>query len=90
MQGTARAMDCASVPGMGNTGDHLIAYFLSSCSALQNASHCYVADFCASSSLKMLARIFPRLDCDVFFMNIESRTKLIGKLLGILLLLKEH
>ena len=58
--------------------------------APQNASHGYVADFCASSSLKMLARIFPRLNCDVFFMNIESRTKLIGKLLGILLLLKEH
>ncbi len=40
--------------------------------------------------LKVLAGIFPRLNCDVFFMNIESRTKLIGKLLGILLLLKEH
>ena len=38
----------------------------------------------------MLARIFPRLDCDVFFLNIESRTKLISKLLGVLLPLKEH
>ena len=42
------------------------------------------------TSLKALVRMFNRLDCDMFLMDIESRTKLIGKLLGILLLLKEH
>ncbi len=42
------------------------------------------------SSVNVLTRVLPRLDRDVFFVNIESRTELVGKLLGILLPLKEH
>ena len=40
--------------------------------------------------LNVLARIFPRLNCYVFFSDIKSRTELISKLVSILLPLKEH